>query len=193
MNTSHHNTRLITGLAALLITGMALSGCIVDIPSAPTLDEPPGTVIAPTDGPAPTEPPPPTDIPEGETATVTWVVDGDTVDVLMDGETYRVRYIGIDTPERDEACYDEATQANIDLVKGKTVQMIKDVSETDQYGRLLRYLYAGDVFINAELVRQGWARSYRYYPDLGFADLFDALEDEARVNNRGCHPTGVFD
>src|SRR3954462_11402726 len=83
------------------------------------------------------------DVPAGQAAQVTRVIDGDTIDVEMSGVSYRVRYIGMNTPERDEACYQEAKDANAVLVSGKTVTLVKDTSETDVYGRLLRYIYAG--------------------------------------------------
>ncbi len=130
--------------------------------------------------------------PSGETAVVTWVIDGDTVDATLNGETVRIRYISVNSPERDEPCYDDATKANIALVKGKTVTLVKDVSNTDDYGRLLRYIYVGDTFVNAELVRQGYAEANRYPPDTTQYDYLEGLETEARNAGRGCHPTGVF-
>ena len=110
------------------------------------------------------------------------VIDGDTV-VLADGE--RVRYIGMDTPEREEPFFDEATEYNRGLVEGKRVGLIKDESEADRFGRLLRYVLAGDILVNAELVREGLAEAKRYEPDVKFADCFDALMQEARDGQRG--------
>jgi len=72
-----------------------------------------------------------------ETAYVTRVIDGDTIEVELNGKAYKVRYIGINTPEYNQPCGDKATQANSSLVSGKTVILEKDVSETDKYGRLL--------------------------------------------------------
>ena len=75
------------------------------------------------------------------------VVDGDTIDVTVDGVERRVRYIGIDTPEtvhptRGVELYGkDASACNAQLVEGKTVQLEKDVSETDRYGRLMRYVW----------------------------------------------------
>lgn len=131
--------------------------------------------------------------PPGESAKVVNVIDGDTIDVRMDGDTYRVRYIGVNTPERDEKCYRDATEANADLVDGETVTLVRDVSDTDQYGRLLRYVYVDGTFVNAELVEQGYAESRHYPPDTAHNDTFDDLEAEAKAANRGCHPSGVFD
>ena len=130
---------------------------------------------------------------EGETARVTRVIDGDTIDVQINGVSYRVRYIGMNTPERDEACYQEAKDANAALVSGKTVTLVRDTSETDVYGRLLRYVYADGVFVNEELVRDGWAENAVYPPDTKHASEFRQLETQARQANIGCHPTGIFD
>ena len=132
-------------------------------------------------------------IPEGELVTVTRVIDGDTIDVLLDGKQTRVRYVGINTPERDESCYSEATQANRDLVEGKTVTLVTDTSNTDQYDRLLRYIYADGVFVNDALVRNGYAEAVLYQPDDAFYSDFLALEKSATSANIGCHPTGIFD
>ena len=133
-----------------------------------------------------------------EIATVIWVIDGDTIEVEIDGVDYRVRYIGVNTPERDEVCYDNATAANEALVpEGSTVYLVQDVSDTDRYDRLLRYIYVETdndyLFVNEELVDAGWAEAVTYEPDTSFADYFYSLEDDARINGRGCHPSGIFD
>ncbi len=171
--------------AAIIVLAAVLSGCgtvIIDeeIP-IPTLD--PNLLPVPT---------PTSEVPAGEEAVVTEVVDGDTIDVLMNGETVRVRYIGINTPEWDELCGDEASTANALLVSGQAVTLVRDVSETDQYGRLLRYVYVGDLFVNEYLVAQGWAEAVEYPPDTAFAGQFEALEADAAAAGLGCHPTGVF-
>lgn len=122
----------------------------------------------------------------GVLAQVTHIVDGDTIDVEIEGITYRVRYIGMDTPERGEPFYSEATEINRQLVQGQTVILVKDVSETDRYGRLLRYVYLqDDTFVNATLVEQGYAQAATYPPDVAFADLFVSLQQEARTAGRG--------
>jgi endonuclease YncB( thermonuclease family) len=126
------------------------------------------------------------------------VVDGDTIDVTVGGQEFRVRYIGVNTPERDEVCYTEATQANADLVAGQTAYLVRDVSNTDRFDRLLRYIYvegAGGefTFVNAELVAQGYAEAVRYDPDTAYLSLFRDLEAQARAANLGCHGTGIFD
>jgi micrococcal nuclease len=137
--------------------------------------------------------PPAATLPGNETARVVDVIDGDTIDVEIDGQEYRVRYIGVNTPERDETCYRDATEANADLVEDQTVRLIRDVSETDRYDRLLRYVYVGDVFVNAELVMDGYAEAVSFPPDTAYYDYFVDLEADAEAANLGCHPTGIFD
>lgn len=116
-------------------------------------------------------------------ALVTEVIDGDTIR-LKTGET--VRYIGIDTPEtkhphKPVECFGkEATQKNIELVLGRNVRLIKDVSDVDKYGRLLRYVYVGDVFINKELVRQGYAYATAFPPDIAQQAVLDAAQKDAQ-------------
>jgi micrococcal nuclease len=129
-----------------------------------------------------------------EEAVVSRVIDGDTIE-LTDGR--RVRYIGVDTPEtvdprRAVACFGrEASAENVRLVAGKTVRLEKDVSDTDKYQRLLRYVYvdlpsgAGEIFINEYLVRQGFARVATYPPDVKYAELFVKAEQTARRENLG--------
>lgn len=113
-------------------------------------------------------------------ATVTRVIDGDTIEVNLEGLIYRVRYIGIDAPEIGEPCADEATEANRQLVEGKTVWLEKDISETDKYGRLLRYVYVDDIFVNEELVRLGLALPSSYPPDVKHDDTFSLIGFMAR-------------
>lgn len=131
--------------------------------------------------------------PEGQKATVTRIIDGDTIEVRMNNQPYRVRNIGINTPERGEPCFAEATAANAALIAGKNVTLVKDVSETDIYGRLLRYVFVDNVFVDAALVAQGYAEAVAYAPDTTHAAFFERLEAEAEMAGLGCHPTGIFD
>jgi endonuclease YncB( thermonuclease family) len=122
---------------------------------------------------------------------VTRVVDGDTIRVLIDGVEYRLRYIGIDTPETKhptlgvEPFGPEASQTNIELVEGKTVWLEKDVSETDRFGRLLRYVYVDDLMVNEELLRRGLARVATFPPDVKYADRFLELQRAAQEAGLG--------
>jgi len=115
-------------------------------------------------------------------AKVTQVIDGDTI-VIEGG--YHVRYIGIDAPEKDESYYLEAKQANEELVEGKKVRLGKDISNKDKYGRLLRYVYVDGTFVNAEMVRQGYACAKAYLPDVKYQVYLEAMEKEARQAKRG--------
>ena len=117
-----------------------------------------------------------------EKVLVTRVIDGDTIEI-QGGD--RVRYIGIDTPERGDPYYLEATAKNEELVEGRRVRLEKDTSEKDRYGRLLRYIFVDDLFVNAEMVRLGYARAYSYPPDTQYAELFSRLESEAKQAGRG--------
>lgn len=124
--------------------------------------------------------------PPGDAAAVTRVIDGDTIEVELNGRSHRVRYIGVDSPERDEPFYAEAAATNRALVEGRTVILVKDVSETDRYGRLLRYVYLEDgLFVNAELLRQGYAQIVTFPPDVARHDALRAIQREARAAGRG--------
>jgi micrococcal nuclease len=120
---------------------------------------------------------------EPQHAKVVEIVDGDTIRVIVDGVEKPVRYIGIDTPESTtqvEYFGKEASEKNVELVAGQDIVMYRDVSETDKFDRLLRYVFVGDKFINYELVNQGYAASFRYDPDTSCADLFDQAESNAK-------------
>jgi len=116
------------------------------------------------------------------------VIDGDTIE-LDNGQ--KVRYIGIDTPETVHPsipvqCFgQEASNKNKELVEGKMIRMEKDVSETDRYGRLLRYIYVDNLFVNDYLVRNGYAYADTVPPDVKYSDQFVKAQQEARENNRG--------
>ena len=116
------------------------------------------------------------------TVQVIRVIDGDTI-VIEGGQ--HLRYIGMDTPEKGEAFYLESTEANRRLVEGKRVRLVKDISETDRYGRLLRYVWVDDRMVNAELVRIGMALAKAYPPDTRYQGYFEQLEKEARTARRG--------
>ena len=119
------------------------------------------------------------------------VIDGDTIDVMIDGRIFKVRYIGINCPEINhpqkgaEPFGPEAKVRNAELVAGQTVKLEKDVSEKDQYGRLLRYVWVGDVMINEALVREGYAYSRHYPPDVKHQERLDDSQREAQENKRG--------
>jgi micrococcal nuclease len=111
--------------------------------------------------------------------------------VELQGRRERVRYLGIDTPETKhptrgvEPYGPEAAEANRRLVQGRLVRLEFDVQPRDQYGRLLAYVYVGEVMVNAELVRQGYALLSTYPPNVTHEALFVRLQREAREAKRG--------
>ncbi|MFH0772314.1 MAG: thermonuclease family protein [Candidatus Omnitrophota bacterium] len=119
---------------------------------------------------------------ESREAVVRRVIDGDTI-VLANGE--RVRYIGIDTPEKGRPYYWEATKENERLVSGKKVELEFDTSREDKYGRTLAYVRIDGSFVNAELVKNGYAMMFTFPPNVRYAKMFLALQQEAIRDKRG--------
>lgn len=164
---------------ALLLIGFALGQSSAPKEAVPE--------VTPTIEPSPSPAESPSPPAEEETSRVTSVIDGDTIK-LETGES--VRYIGIDAPE--SGCFaKESTSKNKELVEGKEVRLEKDVSETDKYGRLLRYVYVDNLFINDYLVREGYAQTSTYPPDVKYQAQFREAEQEARENNRGLWTPGI--
>jgi len=125
-------------------------------------------------------------------ATVTRVIDGDTVEVsLPGGATEDVRYIGIDTPEsvapgQPVECYGRrASRLNERLVEGREVRLTFGAERRDRYGRLLAYVHAGPLFVNAEMVRRGVARTLEIAPNTDHAAQLDRLARRAGSTGRG--------
>jgi micrococcal nuclease len=123
---------------------------------------------------------------------VTRVVDGDTVHVRLGPRREKVRYIGIDTPETHRPgmapeCFGGAATAyNARLVDGRAVRLRLDVEERDRYGRLLAYVHRADgLFVNAELVRRGFATILTIPPNVAHVGEFLRLQGEARRAGRG--------
>lgn len=165
----------------------------------------PTTVVPPSSTPVPTDTPPvgpPTPIldlalpgaycvpPTGTRtqALVTKVLDGETIEVVAGLETLRVRYIGLDAPNVGNPPEWQAAQSygfNSNLVTGKVITLVKDVSETDASGALLRYVVAGNVFVNYEMVRQGFARAFSMSPDVACDNSLVAAQVEAQGAVRG--------
>jgi endonuclease YncB( thermonuclease family) len=171
------------------------------VEQAPVYVAPTSTYIAPTRKPyiAPTKTPTPTKVPYKETAQdklklfkVVSIVDGDTIKVNVRGNIESVRLLGIDTPEtvdprKPVQCFGkEASNKMNSLVAGKFVKLIDDRSQgqRDKYKRLLRYAYVDKVFINKEMVAQGYATSYKQYPTK-YLNEFNKLEVNAREKQLG--------
>ncbi len=127
----------------------------------------------------------------GQRAYVSRVIDGDTVEVSIAGRDDEVRYIGIDTPETVKPgtpiqCFGpQASSFNHRLVEHRFVRLVYDHERRDVYGRLLAYVYLGGRFVNARLVRLGYARTLTIPPNDSHAGLFHRLAREAGLAGRG--------
>jgi len=128
-----------------------------------------------------------------QSAIVKRVIDADTIE-LFGGE--KVRYIGIDSPEskhptKDVECFaEQASEINKQLVEGKEVILENDVSQTDRYGRLLRYVYLIEdngekLFVNDYLVKQGFAKVSTFPPNIKYQELFIESQTQAQKNYKG--------
>jgi micrococcal nuclease len=173
-------------LASLLLVAAAASACVASTtPTPPVRDGPTATRSAAT-----------ADTSGMQSARVVRVVDGDTIIVHIDGRDERLRYIGVNTPETVKAntpieCYGEAAhQRNEQLVGGQTVYLAKDISERDQYDRLLRYVYVPTadgqlLFVNLALVQDGYAQVSTFPPDVAHAQEFRDAQRTAKAAKRG--------
>lgn len=139
-----------------------------------------------------------------EEAKVVKVVDGDTIEVSLRGKNYKIRMVGVDTPEtvhpkKPVQFYGkEASNYTKSQLTNKTVFLQKDVTDNDKYGRLLRYVWLSkpssnnpskqeviSKMYNAQLVKNGYAHVYTYPPDVRYIPVFRELEENARKNNIG--------
>lgn len=124
-------------------------------------------------------------------AEVMHVADGDTITVRIDNKEERVRYIGIDTPEikhneKPAECYgDVAKMRNESLVLGQTVTLQRDREDRDTYGRLLRYVYVDDIFINQLLLEEGYATALPIKPNTQHASDFAQIQRTAKADKLG--------
>lgn len=121
------------------------------------------------------------------------VIDGDTF-VVENGTKKgdKVRLIGVDAPETRNTSrkkigyYGEESKVFLTkLLTNKKVRLLADVGKRDRYGRILAYVYLGKTFVNAELVKKGYAQVYTVPPNIKYAELFVELEREARNHGRG--------
>jgi len=126
---------------------------------------------------------------ELDSVMVTKIIDGDTIEINY--ET-RVRLLGVDAPEKEKCYYQEAKDALEDLVLEKEVKLEKDISETDKFNRLLRYVFlassdrlSNDLFVNEYLAQQGYVRALSVEPDHKYRALLVAAQGQARINQQG--------
>ena len=166
--------RLFLAVALVLVLGLAACARPRSLPAAADLPGP----VAPG-------------LPRGVDVAVERVIDGDTI--VVSGHRH-VRLIGVDTPEtkdprRPVGCYGkEASRFTTSLLPpGTAVRLVGDAEQDDQYGRLLAYVYrrADGLFVNAELVRQGYANVLTVPPNLAHTDEFEAAARDARIASAG--------
>jgi len=166
----------------LIIAGILAAGFGVDIFRLPELQE-----IVPITTPVASAPSIPSNVPEGALqAVLVKVVDGDTAEVTVGGQALTIRYVGIDTPERGEPGYKAAAAANQSLLGNGNLWLAPDKTDKDRYGRLLRFIYTDEgVFVNEQMVAQGWAQPLEFKPDVTLAVEFRKLATEAAQAKRG--------
>lgn len=123
---------------------------------------------------------------ENKDVSVKRIIDGDTI-VLQGGRL--VRLIGIDAPEINTRFGPRARAFLKELIRGKSVRLVFDVNKTDRHGRALAYVYKNDVFVNEQIVLNGFARAMAIPPNIAHAETFRAAEQVARTESRGVWST----
>ena len=114
------------------------------------------------------------------------VADGDTITIMTPAGKERIRFLGIDAPEKAQAPWGpRARDVLREMVMGKEVRIEQDVEARDRYGRVLGYVYVGNRFVNLELVRSGLAMLYTSPPNVAHTHEFQQAQSEARQAGRG--------
>ena len=168
------NQKFLSIILVIVFVSLACSGVDSSPSETPTPQRVP--TATPSAGSGPSQP-------DGlESATVATVVDGDTIE-LTDGR--RVRYIGVNTPERNQPYYQEATEANRQLVANRQIHLEFDQDTFDQYGRTLAYIWVDGVLANREIIARGYANVFTVPPNVRYETELRAAEREAREAERG--------
>ncbi|MFM8527132.1 MAG: thermonuclease family protein [bacterium] len=190
------------GMGILLLIGLIMGGeeestrdrgkRVADRPTKQKPSKPKTTEPKPDNETLPKEKRPSRRQPTGTPVFVSRVVDGDTIEVTMpNGRTEDVRYIGVDTPEtvapgEPVGCFGpKASAFNEALVEGRRARLRFDQERRDYYGRLLAYVYVGERFVNAELLKRGLARAIYYSPNGAFRYRFEEIARRAGRSGRG--------
>ncbi len=128
----------------------------------------------------------PTDIPQS--GRVVQVIDAATIRVLMDGDgrIYTVRYLGVGYPTSpDPHLLREGLQQNVDLTYNQRATLVRDLTDQDSYGRLLRYVMVGKAFLNFEMIARGWLTAVAIPPDTACSSAFQAAQQQAQAQGLG--------
>ena len=118
------------------------------------------------------------------------VHDGNTLTVLIEGRTEKIRLIGVDRPEVAHSQWGEQARETLKaLVEGKTIRLETDITLRDQDKRLLAYVYTAELLVNAEMIRQGQACIHTVPPNVAHVEEYRKAQAEAREARRGMwHP-----
>jgi endonuclease YncB( thermonuclease family) len=177
--------RMWAGVLVLLVVGAGCAAADADdraAPPGPSASSTASTQAVTT----PLAPAAPAVAAGPEAWTLVNVTDGDTIDVVSSaGVPLTVRIVGINAPETDECFAQQATDALLFIATNKVLTLTVDISDVDQHGRALRYVAADGADVGADLVRLGFAKAYRYEPDVARADEYDRLQAEAQAASAG--------
>jgi micrococcal nuclease len=183
-------------LIAFLVIGVVVGAACSLGDSGPTQASPSGspsveTTPSPSPSPTPSASPSPSSKVEKPNATVTRVIDGDTIEANFRGRTIDVRLIGIDTPETVDPsepieCYGPAaSRFTTRALEGERVRLEFDVERLDRYGRTLAYVWLANRMFNEQLVTEGYANVSTFPPNVKYVERFRAAQKVARSENRG--------
>jgi len=114
-------------------------------------------------------------------SSVTRVIDGDT----LDADFGRVRLLSINAPEKGQRCSDNATKF-LERLKGSKLTFFRDIENKDKYKRFLRYVYYQDELVSLEMVKEGLAKSYCFFPNLNHCSEIKKAQLNAMKNKKGC-------
>jgi micrococcal nuclease len=126
------------------------------------------------------------------TGVVVGIEDSDTIKVNIDGVIRSVRYIGVRPPRQDEPLYEQALAFSRDLLLDHTVTMIQDTSDTDEYNRLLRYVFVGNTFVNQKLVEAGLAKASAHTSDISCMNALQHAQRRAQTARVGLWRTSLL-
>ncbi len=186
-----HQTRggkvAVSTIALIIVAGVGNAALSKPAPELPLVAAPEVTTTAPIATTTSTTTAVTTTAPDTRVlALVVSVTDGDTIRVRMsDGTNEPVRLIGIDAPEKGQMHAPESKALLEQLIMGKEVELVTDVSDRDIYDRLLRYVYVGEVNVNEAMVLSGMAIAKEYAPDTSMASVLAAAQSTAQAQQLG--------